>query len=121
MAIQIIKENTNISLINTADSSKIATFDMYTFTFTEHETDVYLISDVSSSALVATADAVDDNGEAFADSVALIAYLENTSREGPNLGTSLRLDNIELSNTGAHLKMVNVNTQEETLDRKSHV
>ena len=30
------------------------------------------------------------------------------------MGTSLRLDNIELSNTGAHLKMVNVNTNEET-------
>ncbi len=36
------------------------------------------------------------------------------SRSTSNLGTNVRLDNIELSNTGSHLKMVNLNTGENS-------
>ena len=114
MAIQIIKENTNISLINTTDNAKIASFDLFSFGYVDQGSGVYFFKDSANSALVNLTEAVDDNEEAFADAAAFVSYLENASRGGANLGTSLQLDNIELINTGSHLKMLNRNTGETT-------
>ena len=113
MAIQIIKENTNIILIDIATNSKVACLDIFTFSFAEASTDAYILADAKEKVSITLATVVDDNGDTFADSAALVTYLELLSREAPNLGASLFLDNMEFTNTGSHVKMLNRNTGEK--------
>ncbi len=113
MAIQIINENTNIILTDLATNSKVACLDIFTFSFAEASTDAYILADAKEKVSITLATVVDDNGDTFTDSAALVTYLELLSRETPNLGASLFLDNMELTNTGSHVKMLNRNTGEQ--------
>ena len=116
---KIYLENQHIIVENAATATTAATFDLYSFGFTLLQTEdavQYIkLSDSSNSSIsMFLADAQDEDGNTFASFDELTAYLSGLCKLAPNLGTNVRLDNIELSNTGSHLKMVNLNTGEQS-------
>ena len=119
MAFKIFLENQHLVVENESTATKAAVLDLYSFRFdllqTDEAVDYIKLTDASTTAVsMFLADAKDENGNTFATFNDLTDYLSDICKQAPNLGTNLRLDNIELSNTGSHLKLVNLNTGEQS-------
>jgi len=119
MAYNIYLDNKNIIVKDETSLNVAGSFDLFTFKYEDKQTedliDYLLLSDSTGSELVLyLEDSKDDEGNTFADLDEVKAYFSQLSKEAPNMGTNIRLDNIELSNTGSHLKMVNLNTKEQS-------
>ena len=119
MAFKIFLDNKHIVVQNATTATKAACLDLYSFSYsilqTEDLVDYIKLTDSSGTAAsMLLADAQDEDGNTFASFTLLTDYLSSLCKKSPNLGTNIRLDNIELSNTGSHLKLVNLNTNEQS-------
>lgn len=115
MAIRITNDSTKILCINTIDNSKVLCLDLYSFNYVQDSSTSFFLSDATEQGVkIRLSDALDDEDNTFSKLDDLKKYLDTLSRATSNLGTNVRLDNIELSNTGSHLKMVNLNTGENS-------
>ena len=115
----IYNENKNIIVKSEAADLVLTSLDLFNFKFADftagESTAALLLSDgFNEDVIVKFSESKDSDGNTFASIDELKSYLSGLCKKSPNLGTNIRLDNIELSNTGSHLKMVNLNTNEQS-------
>ena len=115
----IYNENKNIIVKNEVTDLVLTSLDLFSFKFSDftagESTAALLLSDgFNEDVIVKFSESKDSDGNTFASIDELKSYLSGLCKKSPNLGTNIRLDNIELSNTGSHLKMVNLNTNEQS-------
>ena len=111
---EITLENLKVIIKDTATNSINKTLDFYSFNCESLPANIVRMFDDKGSVKVDYTTAQDEDGNTFATKNDFISFLKNLCLETPNLGSGLRLDNIELINTGKGLKMINKSTSEET-------
>ena len=113
MAKQIILENLKVVVKDATTQDIISELDLYSFKFSADGNGNCILTDGKESVKVAHATAQDEEGNTLGTEEALSAYLSTLLQENVNIGKSLRLDNMELSNTGSQVKILNTNTGEQ--------
>ena len=109
-SIVVQDETTNVILT----SLDLFSFSYSDFTFGESEAVLKLSDGFNKDVIAKFDDSKDADGNTFASLDELKAYLSELSQQAANLGKSLKIDNMELSNTGSHVKLVNSNTGEQS-------
>ena len=126
MSFKIYLDNKHIVIESEATGGKAACLDLYSFSYavlqTDEAVDYIKLTDATGTTMsMFLADAKDEDANTFASFDLLNEYLASLSKEVPNLGGNIKLDNIELTSTGGSFKVKNTNTNEEAFLVKRRV
>ena len=114
MAKIINLENLTVIVRDSVTQLVNKSLDVYSLGCEDLTGDVLSIFDASGSIKVDFNNAEDEDGNTFATKQDLIDFVKGLSQENINLGKSLKLDNMEFSNTGNQVKILNTNTGEQS-------
>ena len=107
--------NPNIEIVDGDLITSILTYQLETSIYTDADTGDTFVN-FNGKALVAAAEAQDEEGNTFATDQDLIDYVRSLQNEVPDLGESVKLGNIELRSTGEEILQINANTNRKTLN-----
>ena len=114
MAKIINLENLTVIVRDSVTQLVNKSLDVYSLGCEDITGDFLKLFDATGSIKVDFNNAEDEDGNTFATKQDLIDFVKDLSKENVNLGKSLKLDNMELSNTGNQVKILNTNTGEQS-------